>query len=166
MEDGEYFFSHLRDNSLDDNSLDDLREMLHQYTFSSEEDTVGFGLNNNVVNGNSSISHESIALRHAKTATLSFEDSTVVVATAATVPNCGRSGGGSCTNESRKRRSCNSGSTMDHIMAERRRRQELSQRFIALSAIIPGLNKVINYSFNLLLLLLIVLQSRNFYHIL
>lgn len=56
MEDGEYLFSHLRDNSLDDNSLDDLREMLHQYTFSSEEDTVGFGLNNNVVNGNSSIS--------------------------------------------------------------------------------------------------------------
>ncbi|KAK1316994.1 Transcription factor bHLH25 [Acorus calamus] len=29
----------------------------------------------------------------------------------------------------------------DHIIAERKRREKLSQRFIALSAIIPGLKK-------------------------
>lgn len=32
----------------------------------------------------------------------------------------------------------------DHIMAERKRREKLSQRFIALSAIVPGLKKVQN----------------------
>ena len=37
----------------------------------------------------------------------------------------------------------NSSQTMDHIMTERKRRQELTERFIALSATIPGLSKVI-----------------------
>ncbi|KAF9610370.1 hypothetical protein IFM89_022040 [Coptis chinensis] len=32
--------------------------------------------------------------------------------------------------------------TQDHILAERRRREKLSQRFIALSAIVPGLKKM------------------------
>ncbi len=36
----------------------------------------------------------------------------------------------------------NSGHTQDHIMAERKRREKLSQRFIALSAVVPGLKKV------------------------
>lgn len=36
--------------------------------------------------------------------------------------------------------------TQDHIMAERKRREKLSQRFIALSAIVPGLKKVQNYT--------------------
>jgi len=35
------------------------------------------------------------------------------------------------------------GHTQDHIMAERKRREKLSQRFIALSAIVPGLKKVL-----------------------
>lgn len=34
------------------------------------------------------------------------------------------------------------GNSQDHIMAERRRREKLSQRFIALSAIVPGLKKM------------------------
>eukprot|EP01018_Ginkgo_biloba_P002155 Gb_13728 [translate_table: standard] len=34
------------------------------------------------------------------------------------------------------------GHTQDHIMAERKRREKLSQRFIALSAVIPGLKKM------------------------
>lgn len=34
-------------------------------------------------------------------------------------------------------------SALDHIMAERKRREKLSQRFIALSAIVPGLKKVV-----------------------
>ncbi|BBN06947.1 protein MpBHLH41 [Marchantia polymorpha subsp. ruderalis] len=34
------------------------------------------------------------------------------------------------------------GHTQDHIMAERKRREKLSQRFIALSAIVPGLKKM------------------------
>lgn len=33
--------------------------------------------------------------------------------------------------------------TKDHILAERKRREKLSQRFIALSAIVPGLKKVL-----------------------
>jgi len=36
----------------------------------------------------------------------------------------------------------------DHIMTERRRRQELTERFIALSATIPGLKKVSSTQFN------------------
>ena len=35
----------------------------------------------------------------------------------------------------------------DHILAERKRREKLSQRFIALSAIVPGLKKVPHISF-------------------
>lgn len=35
--------------------------------------------------------------------------------------------------------------TQDHIMAERKRREKLSQHFIALSALIPGLKKVVNF---------------------
>nr|UFA45749.1 bHLH55 [Pinus massoniana] len=35
-----------------------------------------------------------------------------------------------------------SGTSQDHIMAERKRREKLSQRFIALSAIVPGLKKM------------------------
>lgn len=36
--------------------------------------------------------------------------------------------------------------TQDHIIAERKRREKLSQRFIALSAIVPGLKKVHSFS--------------------
>jgi hypothetical protein len=36
-----------------------------------------------------------------------------------------------------------SGSSQEDIMAERKRREKLGQRFIALSAIVPGLKKVI-----------------------
>jgi len=36
----------------------------------------------------------------------------------------------------------------DHIMTERKRRQELTERFIALSATIPGLKKVSSTQFN------------------
>ncbi|KAK7294044.1 hypothetical protein RJT34_16927 [Clitoria ternatea] len=39
------------------------------------------------------------------------------------------------------KRARSSSQVIDHIMAERRRRQELTERFIALSATIPGLNK-------------------------
>lgn len=38
--------------------------------------------------------------------------------------------------------------TYDHIVAERRRREQLSQLFVALSALVPGLKKVINYLFS------------------
>ena len=32
----------------------------------------------------------------------------------------------------------------EHVLAERKRREKLTQRFIALSAIVPGLKKVIS----------------------
>lgn len=35
----------------------------------------------------------------------------------------------------------------DHVLAERKRREKLSQRFIALSALVPGLKKVLIYIF-------------------
>lgn len=41
--------------------------------------------------------------------------------------------------------STRSSQTQDHIIAERKRREKLSQRFIALSAIVPGLKKVPNF---------------------
>ncbi|KAI9107411.1 hypothetical protein K1719_021448 [Acacia pycnantha] len=40
------------------------------------------------------------------------------------------------------KRTRSSSETMDHIMAERKRRQELTEKFIALSATIPGLKKI------------------------
>ncbi|KHN01297.1 Transcription factor bHLH25 [Glycine soja] len=40
------------------------------------------------------------------------------------------------------KRSRSSAETLDHIMTERKRRRELTERFIALSATIPGLKKI------------------------
>ncbi|KAK4269457.1 hypothetical protein QN277_022611 [Acacia crassicarpa] len=40
------------------------------------------------------------------------------------------------------RKSRSTSETLDHIMSERKRRQELSEKFIALSATIPGLKKI------------------------
>lgn len=40
--------------------------------------------------------------------------------------------------------------TYDHIIAERKRREQLSQLFVALSGIVPGLKKVTNSSFKIL----------------
>ncbi|OMO75327.1 hypothetical protein CCACVL1_16217 [Corchorus capsularis] len=50
----------------------------------------------------------------------------------------------SCHETKRVVGTCNNNSqtTQDHIMAERKRREKLSQRFIALSAIVPGLKKM------------------------
>lgn len=54
--------------------------------------------------------------------------------------------------------------TQDHIIAERKRREKLSQRFIALSAIVPGLKKVpisfLNFFFITCLYITFVLSSR------
>ncbi|KAH9301111.1 hypothetical protein KI387_012694, partial [Taxus chinensis] len=45
-------------------------------------------------------------------------------------------------NHGNKQHKQSSSHTQDHIMAERKRREKLSQRFIALSAIVPGLKKM------------------------
>lgn len=45
----------------------------------------------------------------------------------------------------------------EHVMAERKRREKLSQKFIALSAVVPGLNKVlINYYYQIYDLILVL----------
>ena len=44
--------------------------------------------------------------------------------------------------QSRVKKGRSSSQCIDHIMAERKRRQELSEKFITLSATIPGLSKV------------------------
>ena len=48
--------------------------------------------------------------------------------------------------------------TEDHIMAERKRREKLSQKFIALSAIVPGLKKVYWNTYNFFFLFLVNLN--------
>ncbi|RDY02352.1 Transcription factor bHLH19, partial [Mucuna pruriens] len=40
------------------------------------------------------------------------------------------------------KRAKTSSDTLNHIMSERKRRQQMAERFIALSAVIPGLNKI------------------------
>ncbi|KAJ1429165.1 Myc-type, basic helix-loop-helix [Sesbania bispinosa] len=45
-------------------------------------------------------------------------------------------------NQTVTKKSRSSTETLDHIMAERKRRRELTERFIALSATIPGLKKI------------------------
>lgn len=45
----------------------------------------------------------------------------------------------------KKKRTRPPSQTYDHIIAERRRREQLSQLFIALSAIVPGLKKVLQF---------------------
>ncbi|KAE9587997.1 hypothetical protein Lal_00002730 [Lupinus albus] len=84
-----------------------------------------------------------------KSYVLSFDDSNVVAAVEATrelgngrkhqANNRDQSKG---DNQTSVRKSRNSSETLDHIMAERKRRQELTERFIALSATIPGLKKI------------------------
>ncbi|KAI9107581.1 hypothetical protein K1719_021618 [Acacia pycnantha] len=46
------------------------------------------------------------------------------------------------TNKQGTKRTRNSSETLDHVMVERKRRQELTEKFIALSATIPGLKKI------------------------
>jgi hypothetical protein len=48
------------------------------------------------------------------------------------------------------RRSCET--IQDHLMAERKRRRELTENIIALSAMIPGLKKVISFFFDFFIL--------------
>lgn len=47
----------------------------------------------------------------------------------------------------KKRRIRPPSQTYDHIIAERKRREQLSQLFVALSALVPGLKKVLNFFF-------------------
>ncbi|KAK7349119.1 hypothetical protein VNO77_06224 [Canavalia gladiata] len=90
---------------------------------------------------------------------LSFDDSTIVAPTvqsyggkqpchqevvgydgASLLPSSEKHGIKPKVNKTRKSRS--SAETLDHIMTERKRRRELTERFIALSATIPGLKKI------------------------
>ncbi|KAK7255178.1 hypothetical protein RIF29_28582 [Crotalaria pallida] len=94
---------------------------------------------------------------------LSFDDSTVVAATRQTYAGkrpyheqqgSGGGGGGALPPSKERYESMeprvnqaakkvrSSSETLDHIMAERKRRRELTERFIALSATIPGLKKI------------------------
>ncbi|KAE9584538.1 putative transcription factor bHLH family [Lupinus albus] len=132
------------------------REMMHQPAFSSN-----LVINNNNFNG---------APQKLATATspmayiLSFDDSTVVSAAGQTYGGkqpyhdalISGGGGGSTLPPSKEkveilepsrvhqttRKVRSSSETLDHIVAERKRRRELTERFIALSATIPGLKKV------------------------
>ena len=130
-------------------------------TLSFDDAGTGF-LNNNNNSGKlltKSNSSNSIASRHVplkaatspKSYVLSFDDSNVAAATregnGRKHQGGGSSGSARCSSRganqtqiAKKARSCSE--SLDHIMAERKRRQELTERFIALSATIPHLKKV------------------------
>jgi hypothetical protein len=105
-----------------------------------------------------------------RTFILSFDKSTIIPATTTTpeeseqeVPRTKSRSSNKRSLETKAKASNQSGKKsrsgsqcLDHIMAERKRRLELSQKFIALSATIPGLKKVIiklnlSFSFNIYL---------------
>ncbi|KAI9110238.1 hypothetical protein K1719_018680 [Acacia pycnantha] len=70
--------------------------------------------------------------------TLSFDNSTAIPMTNSSPPGRTRS-----TRKTQPRnKSRSSSDVLHHIMAERKRRQDLSQKFIALAATIPGLKKM------------------------
>jgi len=97
-----------------------------------------------------------------KTYILSFDNSTMIPATPEPCVNLSSRNKRSRENSEKvevktnqqingAKKSRSSSQCVDHIMAERKRRQELSEKFIALSATIPGLSKVMigNYPFKL-----------------
>ncbi|OIW15811.1 hypothetical protein TanjilG_04346 [Lupinus angustifolius] len=119
--------------------------------------------NNHVKLMTKSTSSNSIASQHVpnkvvtanatspKSYVLSFDESNVVAEVEASREigngrkhqgNNGDKSKGCNNNQTGARKSRNSSETLDHIMAERKRRQELTERFIALSATIPGLKKI------------------------
>lgn len=55
------------------------------------------------------------------------------------------------SNQGSTKKSRSASETLDHIMSERNRRQELTRKFIALSATIPGLKKVSTHHLSLFL---------------
>jgi hypothetical protein len=64
------------------------------------------------------------------------------VAGRALQPSTGRRGGSSGPAAAAAASSSSPGPVQDHIIAERRRREKINQRFIELSTVIPGLKKV------------------------
>ncbi|TKY68860.1 Transcription factor bHLH25 [Spatholobus suberectus] len=78
---------------------------------------------------------------------LSFEDSTAVPN--APIKTCRYHGERERSKETREesntrksKRDRNTSQTQDHIIAERKRRENITRMFVALSAIIPGLKKI------------------------
>ncbi|XP_061339444.1 transcription factor bHLH18-like [Gastrolobium bilobum] len=162
IEDGDYF-NHRHNNPVDDGESVLLQHSAFYSEIQSEttfDDHTGF-LNNvksSKLLTKSDISN-SIASQNSKekSATsppsyiLSFCDSTVVAATrdgayGGKHPNREQTRSGRVSSlkgaNQIKMKPRKSSESLDHIMAERKRRQELTQRFIALSAIIPGLKKI------------------------
>ncbi|KAE9600542.1 putative transcription factor bHLH family [Lupinus albus] len=124
-------------------------------SFEDTNTTNNFG--KHLTKSNSSNSIGSQHVPHTATATTSptsyvlcFDESSVVSLAGDTgelVNGRKCKGNNSCdqskgVNISGSRKSRNSLESVNHIMAERKRRQELTERFIALSATIPGLKKI------------------------
>ncbi|RDY02350.1 Transcription factor bHLH25, partial [Mucuna pruriens] len=145
-----------------------LREILNQPAFSSESESQPFVQSNStatdemvIVGSKSNRPAKSGNLSDSspRTYILSFDNSTMIPATpepfSAFQRGGTRSSKSTSTMSSKKRtldnqnpkasqgvkRGRTGSQTVDHIMAERKRRQELTERFIALSATIPGLKK-------------------------
>nr|AHK05937.1 HLH1 protein [Caragana korshinskii] len=126
MVDGGVFFNH---DHRHENSFDDEELILREFAFSSEDRT-------NILNDRSE-SGEVVVTKNTNVVAATHDESC-----GPKHPNCEQAGGGSGEARPNKRKPSDFIPTNYHNMAERKRRLELSQRLIALSAIIPGLNKI------------------------
>lgn len=123
-----------------------LREILSQPAFSSESESQPFVEKTVGGDGSSLSSDETVtvgapsASSSCRTYILSFDNSTILPATPQLQLHANNSHLPSKKPKQAKRGRTGS-QTLDHIMAERKRRQQLTERFIALSATIPGLKK-------------------------
>ncbi|KNA11139.1 hypothetical protein SOVF_137650 [Spinacia oleracea] len=107
-------------------------------------------MNNHVLNSQEYHDSNSTMLSFSNSSNSSTQTSTLITPKQETVVNQAVSvAKQSCIIESRPQLAAKKSasippqqSSMDHILAERKRREKLSQRFIALSAIIPGLKKM------------------------
>ncbi|QCE08838.1 transcription factor MYC2 [Vigna unguiculata] len=118
-----------------------LREILGEPSFCSESETHHHNSTTMAPSKRSSSSP--------RTYILSFDSSTIIPATTPQPPSSsplsGKKRRQNLNSEQPKPKSTTQkrgrNGSVDHIMAERKRRQELTERFIALSATIPGLKK-------------------------
>lgn len=177
-----------------------LRDILQELALSSESETQSFHhtysdivQNQNhftattvagaaaATDGGSLSSDEITGLDRPRRYVLSFDNSTIIPATAEPFHGCEQLGGhGTRSSKSNSplsfekrtlesqnsqpkpktsqggKKSRSDSQILDHIAAERKRRQELTQRFIALAATIPDLKKVIRLFFFFLVLITLI----------
>ncbi|CAN6339220.1 unnamed protein product [Urochloa humidicola] len=107
------------------------------HTARSRTTGLGGGSNSRPMSWNFSAASAQPACENGGGGGVALPDATV----AARVPSAGRRGGGGAAPTAAAAAS-SPGPVQDHIIAERRRREKINQRFIELSTVIPGLKKM------------------------